>query len=769
MECGTLVFLIIVAIAIVWAVAAAAKSEAGSRPGAPTSRTAPHPRTVSRPIASSGYSSRAREELRANPEQCWIGVGGSTEVAGLHLDGGMVYVGSNLAGVRRDWYEQVEPALIDPKLPVARSSPDRTGSSMTYWPSYNTISSEARAGYLEWLASGRRNPAAPIGFVFLFFYGIERRVLADAEDSAAARAEIDALLQEVEGLLSIYGNNSSFRGYASSFLEVGKLLHRSVPLSELEPAYDHVGWDIPLATKIALGAYADQGEPIPLAWALSWILSSSSFRLRTPAHRCPEEFRRLLELRYSDHFRGGGLKIKPNKTRLSAHYQAASRSFGRGQVKLTLPDLPDVTIVSGPVRKLQDLIDRVTDELDPYSRWIGRNDDRNSPPALALLPRELAAERSSPESERMERSINELLDGRDWALVVVDEIVSAWSSKASDKLTKRESEMLARFLEARGIGIEPDPRFGGPSLSQAEKAILFRLDEAVTGTGQDVVEPSLDYQAATLLLHLAAAVAAADGEIAQHEERHLEEHLEEGLELSTLERHRLRQHLRWLLAEPPRISGMKRRVEIFDRDQRQALGRFLVTVAGADGRVDPQELKILRKVYPLLGLDSEAVFSDVHALMAGGGADEEPITVLKGKPSEGFAIPSGEIGQIGGVALDREKIRATRLATARVASLLAEVFEGEEEPVAAAPPEEPKDGPALCGLDSVHSAFLLKLSARTTWERIEIEQLAGGLGLLPDGALELINDAAVEICGSLLLEGDDVVEIDRETLQEMLP
>lgn len=214
---------------------------------------------------------------------------------------------------------------------------------------------------------------------------------------------------------------------------------------------------------------------------------------------------------------------------------------------------------------------------------------------------------------------------------------------------------------------------------------------------------------------------------------------------------------------------MKRRVEIFDRDQRQALGRFLVTVAGADGRVDPQELKILRKVYPLLGLDSEAVFSDVHALMAGGGADEEPITVLKGKPSEGFAIPSREIGQIGGVALDREKIRATRQATARVASLLAEVFEDEEEPVAAAPPEEPKDGPALCGLDSVHSAFLLKLSARTTWERIEIEQLAGGLGLLPDGALELINDAAVEICGSLLLEGDDIVEIDRETLQEMLP
>jgi uncharacterized tellurite resistance protein B-like protein len=768
MECGTLVFLIIVAIAIVWAVAAATKSEAGAR----TSRSARHPSAASRSIASSGYSPRVREEFRANPEQCWIGVGGSTEVAGYSLDGGMVYVGSNLAGVRRDWYEQVEPALINPKLPVARSNPDRTGSSMTYWPSYHTISSEARAGYLEWLASGRRDPAAPIGFVFLFFYGIERRVLADAEESTSARAEIHALLQEVEALLSVYGNNSSFSGYASSFLEVGRLLHRSVLLSELEPSYDHVGWSVPLTTKIALGAYADQGEAVPVSWALSWILSSSSFRLRTPAHRCSEEFRRLFELRYPGHFRGGGLKIKPNKTRLSAHYQAASRSFGHGQVKLTLPDLPDVTIVSGPVRKLQELVDRVTDELDPYSRWIGRNDDRHSPPALALLPLELAAERSSPESDRIERSIRKLLDGQDWAAVGVGELVSAWPSKASDKFTKRESEMLARFLEARGTGIEPDPRFGGPSLSQAKTAILFRLDEAATGTGQDVGEPSLNYQAATLLLHLAAAVAAADGEIAQHEERHLEEHLEVVLKLSAPERHRLRQHLRWLLAEPPGISGLKRRIEIFDREQRRSLGRFLVTVAGADGRVDPQELKILRKVYPLLGLDSEAVFSDVHALMAGGGMDDEPITVLKGKPSEGFAIPTGEVGDLeqrGGLTLDTEKIRATRQATARVASLLAEVFEDEEEPFAAAPPEEPEDGPTLCGLDSAHSTFLLELSARTTWERIEIEHLAGELGLLPDGALELINDAAFEICGSPLLEGDDLVEIDRETLQEMVP
>lgn len=684
----------------------------------------------------------------------------------------MVYVGRNLPPVAEDnWSHEVEPALIDPALRIARSQPDRTGASMDYWPSYQTISPGARAGYLAWLAGGRRDPKVPIGFVFLFLYGIERRILIDAQHSPAARAEIDSLLAEVEALLGVYGQNHSFRGYASSFLEVGRLLHRSVPLSDLEPPSDHGGWDVPLTTKMALGAFAEQGEPVPVEWALSWIRNSSAFRTRTPAHRCAEEFERLFEIRYAEHFRGGGLKIKPNKSRLAATYRAASPSFGYRSLDLTLPNLPDVTILKGPTRKLQELIDRVTDELDPYSRWIGRKDDRDSPAALALLPPELAAERSSPECERFERSVTDALDGRDWAVVGAKQLVAGWPSKRSDRLTKRESEVLAKFLAPREIGIEPDPRFGGPALGKAERAVLFRLDGHEPATAQGEGEPSSSYQAATLLLHLAAAVAAADGDVARDEERHLERHLEEGMKLRPSERHRLRNHLRWLIAEPPGMAGVKKRLEGFAEEQRQALGRFLITVAGADGRVDPEEVNILRKIYPLLGLDPDSVYSDAHSLMAGTGSEDEPITVVTSKPSEGYAIPPEADPASGktGFTLDPAKIRETRRASERVAVVLAGVFEEDEEAVEAAPPPESEDGPTLCGLDAAHSRFLLELVERTSWERIEIEALAERVGVFPDGALELINDAAFEACGDPLLEGDEVVEIDREILEEMIP
>jgi len=174
----------------------------------------------------------------------------------------------------------------------------------------------------------------------------------------------------------------------------------------------------------------------------------------------------------------------------------------------------------------------------------------------------------------------------------------------------------------------------------------------------------------------------------------------------------------------------------------------------------------------LLGLDPDSVYSDVHSLMAGADAGDEPVTIVTGKPSEGYAIPpeTGERpGEATGFALDPEKIAATRRASERVAGVLAEVFEEEDETAEPPAPLEPEEGPSLCGLDAVHSRFLLELAERTRWERVEIEALAERVGVFPDGALELINDAAFEACGDPLLEGDEVVEIDREILQEMIP
>ena len=116
---------------------------------------------------------------------------------------------------------------------------------MDYWPSYSHLAPASRTAYLDWLEAGRPG-GAYIGYVFLFFYGIERRVLFDAAYLDEARAEIPALIDEVERLIDLYQDNNSFQGYAGNFLSFAPLIRGAVDAGDLTPPLTRRGWDFPV-------------------------------------------------------------------------------------------------------------------------------------------------------------------------------------------------------------------------------------------------------------------------------------------------------------------------------------------------------------------------------------------------------------------------------------------------------------------------------------------------------------------------------------------
>ena len=141
------------------------KSEAVSRPVAEAQQPIRLP-------GSTRPGSQPKKPLDHQPT--WIPPGSSVTIGPWTVPG-MVYVGSGL----RAPTGQVEPALIDPSLPVDIRRPDWDGRGLDYWPSYDTVPPASRAAYLAWHADGRRHPTVPLGYVFLYFYGLERRVLVD--------------------------------------------------------------------------------------------------------------------------------------------------------------------------------------------------------------------------------------------------------------------------------------------------------------------------------------------------------------------------------------------------------------------------------------------------------------------------------------------------------------------------------------------------------------------------------------------------------------
>jgi tellurite resistance protein len=674
----------------------------------------------------------------------------------------MIYLGADLAPIR-GWHQH-EPALIDPNLPVARRSPARDGAGMGYWPSYSEIPSECRAAYLEWLANGRSDRSAYIGYVFLYFYGLERRLLFDLRHLPDRKQEAQQLLPEVERLLSLYPENRSFRRYGTSLLETARALWADGRAYDHAPSFRSGRRELPPDVRLAVGQLIAEGKPIPGDWALAWVIGHPETRLGTPARRCAEEFRELFLRRFAERF-GTGMTLKPNKRRLTISHAPASASFG-GDFEIPFDSVPDIGGLSTPLRALRELAETAASELESYSRFVGRDPKRaRSIQAIALLPRELAETRESPDLINLRAWIDATVGSAEYAVTTASVVMVRWECARTDRMGRAELGSFAKMLESLGFGIEPDPRYGGGALAADQKIVLFRQREGAP----PAVSPT--YHAATLLLRLAAAVASSDGGVTEQEERHLEEHLERSMALTGAEAQRLRAHLHWLIASESGLTGLKRRIAEIDEPSRHRLAQFTVAIAAADGVIDAGEIKTLGKIYRMLGLDPDQAFADIHSLTAGStwSPADQPVAVRPPEAADlGHAIPARPqalSSAATGFRLDMDRVERTLAETAVVSNVLASVFVDDDEPAPSSIPEEAKLAAAL---DPSHVRLLGALAGRSEISRQEFEEIAERLHLLPDGAFEMLNDAAFDRVGGPLLEGEDPITVDPEALGELM-
>ena len=733
-------------------------------------RDAPYPRAGRLPprwAAMAGdlvLGAKHRAGTSTPAQEGWVPAGVCVSVAGLALPGGMLYVGARTAGMLAN------PSLISASLRVDFGRPDSAASTVNYWPSYSGIGAGARAAYLTWLAGGRRDPRAPISWVFLFFYGLEHRVLVNTRAPRPERGELILLGGEVARLLVLYGNNHSFRTYARRFLELIDFYANNSDAAGWAGGPPGVGperWATPMRLRLGLGKFAAERAPVPADWALAWAHHRADITLRTPATRCPDEFETLFRTRYNARY-GAGLLVGASRAKLYLTYQPAS--YGLSLVAAPT-GLPDVINQAGVGKKLAALVEDCTNSLDGYSRYIGRNPNAAGTLAAAtLLPSELT-EPAAGELGALHKFLDTTLGEQNRTLINAADLLAHWPVKTPDKPTKADAVGLASLLGAHGVGMEPDVRVGGPALTSGGLVVLFRTAPGQPGP------PSAGYSAAADLLHLAAAVSCSDGDATEGETAHLRAHLQAALHLSGPERARLHAHLMWLLCGQAKLTGLTRRLSALDETQRNAIGDFLVTVAAVDGAVSPAEIATLTKIFKLLRLSDGEVFSRVHAEATGGLRSAPPVVVrsqtrgagghtIPARPTSvedgaGHAPPAA--GQV--VRLDAAGLAVKLAETAAVSALLHSIFTDDEVEAADGGPTD--GGPSACGLDGPHTALLIVLAGRPSWTRAELEAECGALRLLPDGALDTLNEAAYERVGDPVADGDGPITINADVAQEM--
>ncbi len=711
----------------------------------------------------------------------WVPPDGRIVVQGRSIAGGMVYVGREAPSASGYW---TEPSLIDPDLAVDWKRPDRDGLTLADWPSYHDMDPRGRAGYLAWLAGGRMDELAHIGYVFLFLYGLERRLLVDIGHEFD-NPDYPVIAGEIVRLLMIYGVDDSFYGSAMNLLALVDALIYAREDFESFPWYpDRMGSDNPLAVVIGIGKHVRDGSGIPAQGALGYLRHHPETRLRTAAERCPDEFDELFVALYHARF-GDGIRARRPARSLTLRYQAESHGFKGmmvfptfpdtpgladgfelgygGEVTINLDSIPDITTTPSLIRKLWRLAEECTDELDTYSRFIGRNPDgAQTAAAVSLLPEALLVSRGGSILDGLRIWTSEMLDGGRTAVVPLNELVERWSPGHNGKLTKREAGYMASLLGKIGVGMEPDVRFGAPIPRPGTSAVLFRLPAGAAD------EPSPAYMAAKPLVHLSAVVAAADGSIRPDQQRFVADRLERVPGLDAAERRRLVAHIEFLTTGRLGMYGVKRKVEAIPTEGRADLGTFLIGVATAGGAATREEVTALETMFGYLGLDESDVYRHLHGLDIG----EQVPALARGTTSEARGtLPDADADAEPGpaVALDPAKVRARLADTARVSALLTDIFTDEDAPPE--PASAPNGGGThsfVEGLDEPHSQLVRALAARPQWDRGSVDELARSFGLpFTDSALDVIDEVAIEISGEPMIECHDPVVLNTYAVKEM--
>lgn len=672
----------------------------------------------------------------------WISPGKSVTVASVTISGGMFYLGGFLGKQGR--LNENENCLVNPALTVGRSR-DPAGVSMGYWPSYGAMSPDARRSYLEWLAGSRSNPNDYIGYVFLYFYGLERRLLLDDAASDATK-----VLAEVRRLLDVYGHNGSFNRYATELLTAAEL-KSGEPSAQFLASVEPNGYEVPAAVKIALGIRVRDERPIEADLMLRFALTHPETSVRTPAKRVPSLLRELYLLEFAKLYPAGYRPRAGRTKKLKKQYQACSGSFNI-EIKVLGGDIPDITDREEPIRIARRVFNDCMEQLDDYSRALGRLPGLQ-PNLLAIskLPEALRATAAASLPGDPLADLRRLADQS--SEIRIDRLAEQIGIEMGTNPGKAKLRDLSQALSGFRIGATFDPAFAVKSSAGDDTAILFPILAPLPALATDT------YRTQQLSTMLGMIVGYADGDFHELERKALLDRIATSTDLSEDEKRRLEAEIRLNEKDPARLDDWLKRLKDVPELARDAIAAELVSLASADGDLHAEEVRKLETIFKRMGIDQKSLYERLHA---GSGATHTAGSALP--PS---APSSKTASSPSPTRIDLSRLQSIRSETRVTSNVLADIFVDEEEEaivLVTETPAEATQSELFDGLEQRYGAFLSEILQRASWSKDDFEHLARDASLMPGAAKEAINNWALDRFDELMIEGDDELDINSHLL-----
>ncbi|MGF6440396.1 TerB N-terminal domain-containing protein [Paraburkholderia youngii] len=691
----------------------------------------------------------------------WLPPGVSVNIGGTTIEGGMLYVGER---VRTADFR--DPSAISQSLEVAYAG-DYSIPIPGFYPSYAQITPSQRRAYLNWLAAGRCDPNAAISFVFLYFYALERRVITDGTADIEARGDFPAIEKEVRRLLTLYGRNSSFKGYATRLLSAMEVIAPAVPPYKTDSVPMLFAHDEDAYLRWAFACCAADEAPLPARLALAYL---SARRTPKALKRHRAVYTALFLSAYDEAF-PDGLMLTQAKRMVELPFKAASNGLAGGYAsRWPIAGLPLCGNEESTFEWLLDVGKQASAQMAAYVKAVDTSRsqlDAESLFAILLLPRHAWP---ASYARRFEMLATNVAPG--FPLMSLGELRRML--RIDGELSRAQVAALTDVLGEHQIGLEPSIADLSKVPRDDDVFVLFSDDKTPL---EDLGIPTVAPHVARLVLHIAYTVSALGSDIDAALER-MDSVVARWPGLEPTFRARLRAYLRIVHTEPKATTKLATRLADIDETTRAAMAPRVAALAIGDGPANAAQVKALTQIYRTLGADPAEAILDLHRL----GATDTPA----GSKAREIAESAESAPAF---RLDAARVASLQRDTEKTTALLADIFVDEDEPAPAkanapvpgtaaalvgpdatsAHSNHASDSGPLPGLDTPHARFATFLLSRAQWSRDELLAAAAEQDLLLDGALEVINDAAFDHLDMPFSEGEDPVQINPELAERLAP
>lgn len=708
-----------------------------------------HPEEVIRPQAED-FSEIVPAQIISKQGLNWAGLGQSITVGGYTLLNPLIYWSDGEA-------PSSEASCIDIRKPVGNNS---QAELLPYWPRYSGLTPNQRGHYLSWLSRGKTDDSDEIGYMFIYFYGLERRALVE-------QADFDSILTECLRLLSTFSNSKSFTSYVSGFMAflLGSRLNHvaNQEMIQYVPAFDNLP---PKMMDVILSWHYTRNIPIP--WELAYSLAVySSNAARTPlVKKSPDLVKTLFKRKFLHHF-PDGFPLNDMHTPRRLDYHPASPSLLTYYSNPAAPgNIPEITIQIPELNQFDEIFSIWTDcveELKPVSNRLNKTDGKVTRDVYAVFPVELKQEIVHPDKQIWYDLIRIKESGSGGSLVKISEIAQLVGIEKRDTLTPKQCGDLVNTASDVGLTVIPNLFVLGTSYKWNDSVALLENHDSHNQLSENIEKVSLIFE-------MAYAIATQDGIFSEAEQEFLYDSLTDRFQLHNTDIRYLKTLQSVLEIQAPPISRIgKRLTNHLNIDQKLTLAHFLSKIISLETQSEKEERKILKTVYKSLDIEPSLAEASINRIISEK-SWEEPVSVSKPKISRtGEVIPT-EVPRRG-ITIDEMKLMKKIQETMDVKFILGKIFEKEQEEAesqefsAVSSNGEGSDRASvvihetlyhfphdsLNHLDAKYIPILNEIMTSKEYSKEDFSNLARKHNLMPQAVLDEINTWADEELGDFLL------------------